>query len=771
MDGWCVAPSNDFPAAGYSSIAATHDRALERGLGYYMGGNRAQIDGPMEYVGMWPTYCPAYGNLQEFKDVLRELRENGGHSNWYFNWQLLSPARVVDRTRIAGLIPRAWVEHPVQWFTKDDYQKTALRWYAWGEAQLGTVEDELVQCVGSSRWQQHHAERTADWVKLYGADGMYYDQLSCVNNGCGSLEHGHSDYGVWGWSCATDLGRITAALRKTNPHVISSGEGCNDLIGQAVDFHMTSGVWNRLEIFRYCFPEQMLLDGGWNGGAWQGNDRFRYIWMTGARFEGLPDNPYCNQLQALRRKVSQLIYPSRFMDTVGLELTQMGTVPIANPPKTVESGVEIAPVTGPQAKWFLLNAPSRGAVINIQDPRPPTAAVVYFPITVSIPTAEFGPVKAAWLLKLDGTVARLEGEEKNGRYSFRPPVESACTVLLVNQVGPQIVNLDLPFAAAPGAKMSGTATFTHFGATPAKVSLRWAAPAGWTGAAAAVELQPGETKSAPVTLTLPATVVPNRYDLTLITEADGAKGEFPHWVSATSALWVRLVRQPKGEVLATVFNRSDKPLTGTLTMALPKGVTVDKPTQPFTAPAWGKAQVTLAVRGLEPLAAPVHLVATATAGTETTKRSLMLYPPASNGHFETDSAGDNHPDYWFIWGTGDERKFNLHGTLDTTAPYLGKSSLKLAPHPEGGKAVWAMPIVSTFEVGKKYRVAVAIRTTSEDDKPWVQVNTLRLNGGVPGKWTLVQGVFTCTSPNGPIQLCNPSRNPVWFDALTIEPAE
>ncbi|HOS43703.1 MAG TPA: hypothetical protein PK794_08440, partial [Armatimonadota bacterium] len=593
---------------------------------------------------------------------------------------------------------------------------------------------------------------------------------SCVNNMCGSLEHGHGDYGVWGWSCATGLGRIAAEMRAVNPHFVTSGEGCNDLIGQAVDFHMTSGVWNRLEIFRYCFPEQMLLDGGWNGGAWQGHDRFRYIWMTGARFEGLPDTPYCDQLQALRRRVSQLIYPARFMDTVGLELTQHGQI-VANPPRVATSGVEIAPVTGPQAKWFLLSAPSKGAVINIIQDKPTGAngEAIIPPITLRVPTADFGPVHVAWVLRLDGQVERLHGVEQDGRYTVEVPGDSACTVLLVNQVGPQITQLDLPFAAAPGATMRGTAAVTHFGAAPATVSLRWTAPAGWVGAAGAVQLQPGETKSAPVTLALPAKVAPDRYDLTLVTEAAGAQGAFPHWVTATSALWVRLTRDRKGPVIATIFNRSDTPLAGTLTFTPPKGVTVEKPVQPFAAPAWGKTELTVAVAGLEPLPAPAHLGAVATAGKEVAERWLMLYPPVPNGQFETDSAGDGHPDYWFIWGTGDERKFNHLAALDPREPYLGTSSLKLNPHPEGGKALWAMPIVSTFEVGKKYRVCVAVRTSDAMDRPFVQVDTLRLTGGEPGKWTLLQGVFTCTSPDGRVRLGNPSRHPVWFDALTIEP--
>ncbi len=226
-------------------------------------------------------------------------------------------------------------------------------------------------------------------------------------------------------------------MRKVNSHFISSGEGCNDVIGQQVTFHMTSGVWNRLEIFRYCRPEQLLLDGGWNGGAWQGDDRWRFIWMCGARFEGLPDTPFGNQLLALRKRANQLLYPARFMDTVGLTLTQAGQ-PVANPPRTTDSGAENAPLGGPQAKWFLLAAPARGAVMNvIQDPPKEGEAPL---LTVSLSSAEFGPVKVAWALHLDGTLERLAGQQTEDRYTFSlPATEKATTVLLVNSVGPQVL--------------------------------------------------------------------------------------------------------------------------------------------------------------------------------------------------------------------------------------------------------------------------------------------------------------------------------------------
>jgi len=157
--------------------------------------------------------------------------------------------------------------------------------------------------------------------------------------------------------------------------------------------------------------------------------------MCGARFEGLPDTPFGNALLALRQRANQLSYTARFMDTVGLTLTQAGsrwrTRRAANP------AAWKLPAGRTQAKWFLLAAPARGALLNvIQDPPKEGGAPE---LTVSIPSADFGPVKVAWALHLDGTLERLAGRETDGRYTFTlRPTEKATTVLLVNSVGPQV---------------------------------------------------------------------------------------------------------------------------------------------------------------------------------------------------------------------------------------------------------------------------------------------------------------------------------------------
>ncbi|TFG89551.1 MAG: ATP-dependent helicase HrpB, partial [Gemmatimonadales bacterium] len=57
----------------------------------------------------------------------------------------------------------------------------------------------------------------------------------------------------------------------------------------------------------------LLIDGGWNGGlgaAFGGQERMRFIWQVGARFEGAPQD---TRLLELRRAVKSLPYAARFM--------------------------------------------------------------------------------------------------------------------------------------------------------------------------------------------------------------------------------------------------------------------------------------------------------------------------------------------------------------------------------------------------------------------------------------------------------------------------
>ena len=437
MDGWLEYDSNVTPNTSIANLGLSEDYGLQHGLGYYLGANRLQLDGPIEYVGFMQTYCPAWGSLREYQDAFREVRELGGHVTTYFNWQLTSPAREIGQARVAGLIPRSWVEQAPLWHDAAWYQKTAWRGYGGGEPSLGGTEDEMLQGAASPTWQQHHYDRTKLWVQTYGSDGMYFDQLN-VTSQIASLApeyNKYGDYGVWERAVQDNLAGIDADMRKADPQYVTSGELCDAVIGQTNTFSMTSGVWNRFDILHYCLPSQNNLDGNWNGGINSyGPERWRFNWMMGARFEVAWTDPNVDRLLALRRRVNQLLYAGTFQDTAGLTLSQGGKV-LANPiPQAV--GFEVAPTAGPQAKWFLMGGADKGAIVNvIQDPPAKGAPV---PLTVTVLTASFGPLRAAWALGLDGTTRRLPFTQSGGRCAFTlPGTQKAITVLLVNRVGPQ----------------------------------------------------------------------------------------------------------------------------------------------------------------------------------------------------------------------------------------------------------------------------------------------------------------------------------------------
>lgn len=799
MDGWFNFDSNVFPAHGWSYLAPSLDRALERGMGYYKGSNRGQIDGPIEYVGMWPVYCPLWGSLQELKDLHRELRDHGGHANWYMNWQLTSPARVIDAPRIAGIVPKSWIEHETSWPDHEWYRATSFRGYRWPEnPKLGNVQDELLQCVASPTWQAHQREGARLW-DMYGADGMYYDQIS-VNNPVCSLDPRYNstgDFGSWTRVSLETLGRITRELSQDNPHFVTSGELANDVIGQELTFHMTSGVYNHIELLRYCMPEQGILDGGWNGGVndWTGGaERWRYIWMTGARFEGLHDTEYNTRLLALRRKVRSLLYAAEVMDTVGLELTSEGKR-LPNPPSAAglsamglvaggmntggtarsfaPAGVEAAVVKGPQAKWFLLAEPNRGAIVNvIQDPPAGGAAP---PLTISVPTSRFGPVKAAWALHLDGSVASVAGEEAGGRYAFALAGEhKATSVLLVNRVGPVIEDVDLPFAASPGARMTGEATVTNYGARRVAGGLSWDLPRRWTAPDTAFSLDPAETKTVQVALRVARSAARDRrYDLTLRSEG-GGRATLPHWITIGEPLWIRLFRSSDGDVVATVFNRSDRPQSGQLAFSGEGGVQVGTPSLPFAVEPWSRTEVRLSISGMEPLRSSARVKAEARVGRRVIAgRSLTLYPPVPNGGFENDTAGDGLPDWWFTRDERDHKHYSRMGKIDRRDPYRGRNCLRLEANPEkGGRFLKAEPMVRFLDKGR-YRIRCAIRKTAPGDDVAFQVGDQQLKTDRAGEWAVVEKEWTFDGNFWAfnVQVINWSRNPAWFDELSIERME
>jgi hypothetical protein len=320
--------------------------------------------------------------------------------------------------------------------------------------------------------------------------------------------------------------------------------------------------------------------------------------------------------------------------------------------------------------------------------------------------------------------------------------------------------------------MTGKATVVNYGNQRIAGSLSWELPKGWTAADTEFALEPGEAKAVPVKLQVPASAAKDqRYDLTLRGKGGDGKATLPHWVTVGEPLWIRLFRASDSHVVATVFNRSDKAQSGQLSFSGEGGVQVGEPSLPFAVGPWGRDEVRLPISGMEPLRSPARVKTEARVGQQVVaRRSLMLYPPIPNGGFEQDTVGDGLPDWWFARDERDSVQCYQLGKIDKTNPYQGKNCLRLDANPEkDGKFLKSEPMVRFLDKGR-YRIRCAIRKTAPGDDVIVQVADQQLTTDKAGEWAVVEKEWTFDGNFRAfnVQVINRSRNPAWFDELTIE---
>jgi hypothetical protein len=263
LDGWQGQDSNLAPLMGWEMI--------NHGIGglnlldpYFMAANRQMTDGmDSGYCGLYPYPAPGWGTTREFAQKLALRRALGGMYAPYHNFHLWSPG--YGHYRRIGSFPKAKL--PPDAPQPDDawYAKAAA--YSYNGSYARTETDYFGQydmAMPSQEWRAW----LYDWTRRYlawGTDGMYYDQFNMIY-GNGRLYPEFHTYGSWAPAELEVFSRMKRDGRATNPYFTSSGEVCNDVYGQYLDLHMTSGVWNRLDIWSYCNPHQILIDGAWNGG-------------------------------------------------------------------------------------------------------------------------------------------------------------------------------------------------------------------------------------------------------------------------------------------------------------------------------------------------------------------------------------------------------------------------------------------------------------------------------------------------------------------------
>lgn len=770
LDAWSTQNSNRAPFIGWDMVYAAYG-ASDPYDPYFMAANRQMTDGmDSGYCGLYLWPAPGWGSTREFSQKLAIRRALGGMYTPYHNFHLWSPG--YGHYGRIGSFPKAKLPAEAPRPDDDWYARAAERDYSGGYARL--EHDHFAQCgmaMGSREWR----DWLYDWTRRYldwGTDGMYYDQFSMIY-GNGRLYPDFPTYGCWAPATLEVFSRMKKDSLAKNPYYTSSGEFLNDVYGQYMDMHMTSGVWNRLDFWYYCNPHQILIDGGWNGGlspAFGGWERERFIWQCGARFEqliGPPENgeAWRQNLLALRRAVKSLLYDADFRDTVGLTIKDAAGKPLG-PEQFMTGQHESGPFRGVCGRWFLVkSAGQSAAVVNF----------INYPVVkgavASFSTKETGPIAGALAYTLEGERFLVRGKQQGDTYVFPVPEAECSSVVLVSGRLRPLVEWDLSGPVTGGSRKTLVLKITNPNPAPMSGTATLRLPRGWpTGTPVRWgPVAPGATVQVAVPVSIPVNAAKGRADIWCDVTADKLTFSTYSFIVVNDPVLVDFRGNP-GTYHVWLRNLSSRPLSGTLLLRFPPGLTVTHPDR-FDLPPEAEINLPVSVSGRESLKEIAEMTAQVTVAGQPQEVVRAVMPLIPNGDFEMDGAGDMKPDWWMCRKLRDAWSYErIH--LSTEA-HGGKYSLLLDPPSGEDKFIRAYPVNGCWTPNTKYRVSVWIKAEA-DKGVYANIAGKTLGNGQTGpEWKQFIGELT-TGPDPNTggwvgcSLMNESVGKAWFDDLTVE---
>ncbi len=316
----------------------------------YVGLNWVEVWGQMVMNGCYRFYYPDpyLGDIEEFREAIKEVRSRGGHIGFYVNVQAFDPRFPELPQKYEGKIPPD-VPTPSWW---DEFKNYAAVHFDGSYVRQYIRAEEWsdgfrIMCTASEGWRRYLLYWAIDkYVKDYGADAMYIDQVSSPPvEYCFNFSHGHRHHGACVQGRVEILKRMVEEGGKILPHFALIFEGNGDAAGQYGHVHLYTSVAGQTkypypEVFSYTFPDYIIIDGfanGWNqetmsnyypgtvGRTWRKEDVVNRVFLLGYRFDlcvplkiGDPFTEYVKKVINLRKRVKAYLYNSRFMDDIGL---------------------------------------------------------------------------------------------------------------------------------------------------------------------------------------------------------------------------------------------------------------------------------------------------------------------------------------------------------------------------------------------------------------------------------------------------------------------
>ena len=790
LDVWTYQLADKFPSSGWDTIRQSFES--QEAFGVHMAANRQMLDGA---DACWNGYflypAPAWGTTNEFAQQLEVLRNKGGFYMPYLNYRLFT-GRYCSLPRLFTY-PKSRLPPDVPKPDATWYAKAATRGFNGATRFSEAFFDDDAMAIASREWRDWLAYWTRQYSQ-YGTDGMYYDQFNMIYRNGWLYEDYPDSYGSWVKGVVDSFSKMKDEARKENPYWASAGEFCNDIYGQRLDLHMTSGVFNSLEFFHYTIPDQILLDGSWNGGLRSsGWERERFIWQVGARFQGMadqipndPDRKWVADILKLRRAVKSLLYDATFKDTAGLFLTDAaGKAIVTGGTNSIQDWSTMpvwaigwcnAQASGVSARWFLFKQDKQsGAVVNCINAIPAVNATnLSFTQTpdafVTVSTKEIGPITSAWAWLLDGRVVPVDGKQAGDTYTFKVPASELSSVVLSHKVRP-VVEWSFDNVTAVGATRLFKVKITNVNDSRLKGKAVMELPEGWEAPEAASfgPLESGKSVELTIPVTVPKGATLGRYDVWCHVKTKAGDFAAYHFAVVNQPVMVEFMGNP-GTYQLRFRNLTETPMSASIKLSAPAPLKVDCAGQ-IEIPPTRTVTVPITVTGREQLREVSEMAADISMGQTSRKLVRAVMPVVPNGDFEMDTAGDLKPDWWMCRTETDRFSYNKMN-LSTNA-HSGKYSLRLDPPSKDQKCTYAFPENYCLKSGTnvRYRVSCWIKSKATEGVYIGFSENFKLGKGkTSDEWNefAVEQKFYPGASGTQWMLINQSGEPAFFDDFRIE---
>ena len=299
-------------------------------------------------------------------------------------WTRDSPSNDALRETPESALPQEALDliHPRRWFDM-------WRLFPLDGEPVGYYADRhgwYLMCPASEGFQEHlHFWIVDMYAKRFGADGVYLDQAgAALAKPCYNLDQGHGDIGDWGMGNTELLRRCVEEARRIDADFILAIEGAGDALGQYADLHLISCLCTNPEVYHYTFPDHILISGFSNAS--------HLDW----------------QQRVTRQRIKPWLHPGRFMDTVGLTVSDERV----------------------RANWTICDRKgSRAIVFAIENEQHVEGATC----TLALPDGRQEP-RSLHIFDYDGGVRADGPDVADGRLTFRVPPSLISAGLLTFEV-------------------------------------------------------------------------------------------------------------------------------------------------------------------------------------------------------------------------------------------------------------------------------------------------------------------------------------------------